>query len=345
MWKQGKFVGKPKSDFNPPEISWVQPNESFVTVKNPDVKIQLCVKTKDALEYVKVYNNDSLIINNPVRGYNVVDKSCDENIVKNLLLHPGINKIKVVVKNIAGEAVSELKTFKYDAASGGYNKRLALVIGNSKYEIGALRNPVNDARSMAKKLQSIGFEVMLYTDLPYQEMKNKIREFGNKLDSQKGVGLFYYAGHGLQVNGENYLVPVDAHIRNYQDIEEQAINLGRVTGEMAYAKNDLNIIILDACRNNPFEGMAGQTGKGLAGTSAPSGTFIAYATAPGSVAADGSGQNGLYTQELLKVIDIRGKKIEDIFKMVRRSVYQLSNKKQTPWENSSIFDDFYFVRN
>ncbi len=345
IWKQGKFVGEPKSDFKKPVISWVKPLNSFVTTTDPNIKIQLCVKSKDALDYVKVYNNDSLILNNAVRGYNIVDESCDHNIIKNLTLNPGVNKIKVVVKNIAGEAESELKTFKYDAGNSGYNKRLALVIGNSKYEIGALRNPVNDARAMAKKLQSIGFNVMIYTDLSYQDMKKKIREFGDKLTEQKGVGLFYYAGHGVQVSGENYLIPVDAHIKNYQDIEEQAVNLSRITGEMAYAQNELNIIILDACRNNPFEGMGGSSGKGLAGTSAPSGTFIAYATAPGSVAADGSGKNGLYTQELLKVIDIRGKKIEDIFKMVRRSVYELSNKKQTPWENSSIFDDFYFLKN
>jgi len=197
---------------------------------------------------------------------------------------------------------------------------------------------------MAKKLKTIGFDVMLYTDLAYDDMKQRIREFGNKLDEQKGVGLFYYAGHGIQVNGENYLIPIDAHIKSYDDIEEQAINLGRVTGEMAYARNDLNIIILDACRNSPFAGSGKGGGKGLAGTTAPSGTFIAYATAPGSVAADGSGKNGLYTQELLKVIDLKGKKIEDIFKIVRRKVYELSDKKQTPWENSSIFEDFYFVK-
>ena len=344
LWKQGKFVGAPKSNFKAPAINWVTPIKNETTTTNSEVKLQLCIKSTDAIEYIRVYNNDTLVLNNAVRGYNVVDESCDYNFNRMLNINPGVNRIKVVTKNIGGEASSTIKTIKYDAGSSGYTKRYALIIGNSKYEIGTLRNPSNDAKAMAAKLKKMGFEVMLFTDLTEDQMKKHIREFGDKITKNKGVGLFYYAGHGLQVSGENYIVPVDAHINSLQDIEEETVNLSRITGEMAYAKNDLNIIILDACRNNPFEGSDDGGSKGLASASAPSGTFLAFATAPGSVAADGSGKNGLYTQELLKALNMQGLRIEDVFKEVRRNVYKISNKQQTPWENSSIFDDFYFKK-
>ncbi|RLD78201.1 MAG: hypothetical protein DRJ10_10730, partial [Bacteroidetes bacterium] len=300
IWKQGKFVGEPKSNFKLPVLTWIDPPQSVINTTTADVKIKLCIKSKDAIEYIKVYNNDSIALNNAVRGYNVVDESCDYTINKVIKLNPGPNKIKVVTKNIAGEASSKIRIFNYDAGSNAYKKRFALVIGNGKYDMGPLRNPENDALSIAAKLKKMGFDVMIYTDLSQENMKKRIREFGNKITESKGVGLFFFAGHGLQVSGENYVVPVDAHISNLQDIEEEAVNLSRITGEMAYAKNDLNIIILDACRNNPFEGSDEGGGKGLASAAAPSGTFIAFATAPGSVAADGTGNNGLYTQELLK---------------------------------------------
>ena len=342
IWKQGKFVGEPESDFKKPVITWVEPIDAVTNISKSNVKIKLCVKSKDAIEYYKVYINDSLALNNAVRGYNVVDASCDHSYNKVINLKPGPNKIRVVTKNIAGEVSSEIRTFNYNAGNSAYKKRYALIIGNGKYEMGPLRNPENDANAIASELKKLGFDVMVYTDLGLEEMKKRIREFGNKITANKGVGLFFYAGHGLQVSGENYIVPIDAHISNLQDIEEQAVNLSRITGEMAYAQNDLNIIILDACRNNPFEGSEDGGGKGLASAAAPSGTFLAFATAPGSVAADGSGSNGLYTQELLKSLNQQGLKIEDIFKEVRRNVYKLSSKQQTPWENSSIFDDFYF---
>ncbi len=196
---------------------------------------------------------------------------------------------------------------------------------------------------MAAELRTMGFEVMEYTDLGQADMIKKIREFGNKLAADKGTGLFYFAGHGLQLNGENYIVPVDAMIEKEQDVELEAVNLKRVLGEMDYAQNDLNIVILDACRNNPFARSFRSGGNnGLATTIAPKGTFIAYATAPGSVASDGTGQNGLYTEELVKAMRTPGKRIEDVFKQVRNGVYEKSGKQQVPWENSSIFGDFYF---
>ena len=137
---------------------------------------------------------------------------------------------------------------------------------------------------------------------------------------------------------------MNALIEKEQDVELEAGNLKRVMGEMDYARNEMNIVILDACRNNPFLNNFRSSGAtGLASTTAPQGSFIAYATAPGTVASDGTGQHGLYTEELLKAIRVPNQRIEDVFKQVRKNVYQRSGKKQIPWENSSIFTDFYFL--
>jgi len=250
-----------------------------------------------------------------------------------------------VVENGAGKAESSIRTIKFNSASITNQKRYALVIGNSDYLTAPLKNPANDANDMAAELKGLGFDVMVYTDVKQNDLKQYIRAFGNKLNANKGVGLFFYAGHGMQVNGENYLIPVDARIEKEQDVELEAVNLKRLLGEMEYAQNELNIVILDACRNNPFARSFRSGGnQGLASTLAPTGTFIAYATAPGSVASDGSGKNGLYTQELIQALKKPGLRIEDVFKEVRKSVYDKSQKKQVPWENSSIFGDFYFSK-
>jgi uncharacterized caspase-like protein len=250
------------------------------------------------------------------------------------------------VTNAGGETTSDLRTVNVkEEVIVSDQKRLALVIGNSNYTSSPLKNPANDAKVIADELKALGFEVMSYTNLEQKDMLVKIREFGDKLSKQKGVGLFYYAGHGLQLNGENYLVPVTANIQKEQDVELESVNLKRVLGELDYAQNDLNIVILDACRNNPFaRSLRSGGGNGLAMTTAPKGTFIAYATAPGSVASDGTGDNGLYTQELIKALRTPGLKIEDVFKQVRVNVLQQSDEQQVPWENSSILGDFYFKK-
>src|SRR5262245_8295997 len=221
------------------------------------------------------------------------------------------------------------------------NKRLALVIGNAAYKESPLANPVNDARDMSQLLTGLGFEVVYRQNASQAEMKSAIREFGNKI--VKGdVALFYFAGHGAQVNGENYLIPVDAVITKEEEIEYESVNAGLALAQMASAANKLNIVILDACRNNPFARSFRSQTRGLAQISAPAGTIIAYATDPGSVAADGKGKNGLYTEELLKAMRVPGLKIEDVFKQVRIAVRNRSQGKQTPWESSSLEGDFYF---
>jgi Caspase domain len=222
-------------------------------------------------------------------------------------------------------------------------KRIALVIGNNKYQEAPLQNPINDARAMEQVLREVGFEVTERENLTKRAMEEEIRVFGKQL-RVGGVGLFYFAGHAVQVNGYNYLLPIGNNIKKEQDVEFEAVEARRVIGEMEAAENRLNIVILDACRNNPLAQRFRSPTYGLAFMKAPSGTVIAYATGPDSVANDGDGPNGLYTQELLQYIREPGLKLEDVFKRVRVAVKEKSRGKQLPWETSSLEGDFYFVK-
>lgn len=223
-------------------------------------------------------------------------------------------------------------------------KRIALIIGNSNYQVvPALNNPKNDAQDMSDKLRKMGFDVWLYQDLSQKEMKRIMREFGEHLKNSKAVGLFFYAGHGLQADGRNYLVPVDANIQKDLDIELESVDLNRILIEMEYAENPMNIVILDACRDNPFENPLKRNQGFTQVKSVPMNSVIAFATSPGTTASDGAGKNGLYTQEFLTSIDKFGNsKLEDVFKQVRVNVRKASGGKQIPWETSSIETDFYF---
>ncbi len=225
----------------------------------------------------------------------------------------------------------------------GSQERIALIIGNSSYNISPLPNARNDADSVAKVLREVGFEVMHHKDLNYQQMETVINQYGEKLRTNGGVGMFYFAGHGVQVDGENYLVPVSADIKKEKDIKYKSVHLGYLLDEFENSGNDMNIIVLDACRDNPFAAKYRSARNGLAGIAVPPiGTFIAYATSPGSVASDGEGTNGLYTQELIKALRYPDLRIEDVFKIVRSNVRRLSQGMQVPWENSSIEGNFYF---
>jgi hypothetical protein len=221
------------------------------------------------------------------------------------------------------------------------DNRVALVIGNGDYDSAPLSNPVNDVRSISSKLKSLKFDVTTGINLNQREMKTYIDRFGRNIRNG-GVGLFYYAGHGMQIDGTNYLIPVKSKITSEKDVEYEAVRCGRVLSEMDKANNHLNIVILDACRNNPFARSFRGYKSGLAYMDAPSGTIIAYATAPGSVSHDGTGQNSIYTHELLKHMAIEGIKIEDMFKLVRRNVRENTQNNQTPWESSSLEGNFYF---
>ncbi len=239
---------------------------------------------------------------------------------------------KEIIKTTSSvEGVNEITT----------DKKVALVIGNSKYAAAPLTNPENDAKAMAQALRESGFEVMQYGNLTKREFEESVRAFGSKIN-RGGVALFFFAGHGMQVKGVNYLLPVGANIQKEADIEFEAIDAGRVMSEIESAGSRLNIVILDACRNNPFVRGTRSAARGLAVMSAPSGTVVAYATGPGEVASDGDGKNGLYTQELLKNIREPNMKIEDVLKRTRIAVKDKTSGQQVPWENTSLDGDFYF---
>lgn len=221
------------------------------------------------------------------------------------------------------------------------NARTALVIGNGAYGDASLKNAVEDSRTMVQTLRSVGFTVNSYENVDRRKMIDAVLEFGGKIQKDGGAGLFYYAGHGIQVDGRNFLIPIGANIDKKQDIEYEAVDVGRILGEMDAAHNSVNIVILDACRDNPFARNWRSTteGRGLAFMNAPSGTFMCYATAPGEVASDELS----YTQELVKNIATPGLTIEQVVKRAGAAIQQQSNGRQIPWFSSNITGDFYFV--
>jgi uncharacterized protein (TIGR02145 family) len=223
-------------------------------------------------------------------------------------------------------------------------KRLALVIGNSAYEYGGiLKNPVNDAYAMKRVLSDIGFDVLEYYNLNQGDMKKAIDDFGVEL-RRYDVGLFFYAGHGLQANGYNYLIPVDANLMSERYVEYDCVQADRVLGNMDASDAAVKIVILDACRNNPFERSwtRSASGSGLAFMNAPKGSLIAYATAPGSTASDGEGKNGLYTEAILENIKKANITVLQVFQNVRSLVSQRTGNRQVPWESTSLTGDYYF---
>jgi hypothetical protein len=220
--------------------------------------------------------------------------------------------------------------------------RVALVVGNGAYKSSPLNNPVNDARAVARSLKELGFEVLLHENFTQQGFLGALREFGRRLKETRGVGLFYYAGHGMQLKGSNYLIPVDAEIQSEDEVRYMAIDANQVLDKMEQAGNRLNIVILDACRDNPFVRSFRSKQSGLAQMDAPSGMLVAFATAPGAVAYDGDGVNGVYTKHLLRNLAIPGLPIELVLKRVREGVSQETGQKQIPWESSSLLGDFYF---
>lgn len=270
-------------------------------------------------------------------------------IVKN---NPASKQREEPVKNepVSAEPQQPVKTGLVPPIAEMYKneKRYALVIGNSVYSqsIGVLKNPVNDATDIATELRQSNFEVQLLTNATYVQIREAMRKFHEKLSNgppDQTVGLFYYAGHGVQYQDENYLVPVDANVQYEDDIVRTCFPVQRmVLANMERSNSRMNIVILDACRNNPFPATTRSVDQGLAEMKRARGSFIAFATAPGSVASDGVGRNGLYTQELLKALRKPGLTIEQVFKEVRRNVLKLSGEKQYTWDSSNIIGEFYF---
>ena len=206
------------------------------------------------------------------------------------------------------------------------------MIGNSDYENAPLANPVNDARLIAQTLRQLDFQVLEHLNVNQKDMKRAIQLFGDRLElaGAEAVGLFYYAGHGVAVNGRNYLIPTDAAIDRESDVDIEAVATDTVLAQMEYTKNALNFVILDACRNNPYTRSFRSATRGLARMDAPRGTLISYATAPGDVALDGDGKHSPYSQALAKAMLKPGMQVEQMFKRVRQLVIAETGEPADP---------------
>jgi uncharacterized caspase-like protein len=229
------------------------------------------------------------------------------------------------------------------SAQAPLDVRVALVIGNGAYEhVPTLENPVNDAEAMSTTLRLLGFSVTELRNGSRAEMRQALESMRKALDGKQGIGVLYYAGHGVQLDLRNYMIPVEAKLASASDVPQQALDLNQVIEIFKRAGNRMSIVMLDACRDNPFSEQSAS--KGLAPMDAPNNTFLAYATAPGNVAEDGDPAqgNGLYTGYLVKELQKPATRIEDVFKRVRLQVRRQSSGRQIPWESTSLEEDFYF---
>ncbi|MCC7285772.1 MAG: caspase family protein [Burkholderiaceae bacterium] len=237
------------------------------------------------------------------------------------------------------------------AAAGS---RVALVIGNADYKVGSLKNPVNDAKAVATSLRGLGFEVTERENATLRDMLEAFQQFSLRGKSAD-VRVVYYAGHGVQVKGRNYLLPVDTEIRAEDEMPRKSADLNEFLDRLGAIKQGINVVILDACRNNPFSGseivgpdgrrlkFRGATPAGLAPVEAPLGSMIAFSTAPGGVALDNPGdEHSLYTKHLLENLGSPGLPVELLFKRVRLAVAKETGRVQVPWESSSLTGDFCF---
>jgi uncharacterized caspase-like protein len=240
------------------------------------------------------------------------------------------------------------------ASGPGEGRQVALVIGNGAYRIGALKNPVNDAQAVAGSLRALGFDVALRENTSLRDMIEAFREFSMSARNAR-VRVVFYAGHGVQVKGRNYLLPVDTEIRAEDEVPAKSADLNELLERLGAMQHGINIVILDACRNNPFSGAVivgpdgrrlkfrGATPAGLAPVEAPLGSMVAFSTAPGGVALDNPGEsNSLYTKHLLGFMQSPGLPVELLFKQVRLSVARETGRVQVPWESSSLTGDFCF---
>lgn len=324
-------------------IDWID----FTPIVNKkEYELKIGIKSASKIEEVNITVNDS-----KSRGINTVKSDgYDMKIAKTLFLSEGYNQIVVEVRNANGITTSEkMVNCKIANQTPVVNqKRIALVMGNANYQDAdkRLKNPVNDATDIATKLKALGFTVISSFDQTKRGMETAIYEFGRKAQNYD-VALFYYAGHGIGCNGSNFLVPTDADLPEEVAVQYNCTNANLVLDVMDQAKCQMKIVILDACRNNPFARSWNRsiTGKGLNIMNAPKGTFIAFSTAPGDVALDGNERNSPYTTALLQTLDVPNLSLTDFFQEVLEKVATQTGERQNPWTSNSFRGKFYFNQN
>lgn len=325
---------------NPPEITWESPGEIRTSFAEELYTVQACINSPSDIQEVQVYVNGELQSSD--NSFSLDGKSpCKLTFKKPVFLRAGENSIYILASNANGTTTSEKRTIALETEVK--ERRLALVIGNAAYNGGsALKNPVNDANLMEATLKSLHFDVIKQNDASLSSMMAGIHEFSKRLPDYN-VALFYYAGHGMQLDGINYLIPVDAKLEDKNDVKFEAVSVNFIVDEFEKYPDNTNIVILDACRNNPFRSWARGGPEGFKAIPAASGTLISFATSEGATAADGLGKNGLFTQELVKQMVIP-QQIESVFKRTRVQVEKISDGAQSPQEWSKLKGDFFFVR-
>lgn len=337
----------PVSDRTKPQLTWIT-CPSVSDTRQTEVRIG--VRSTAPLTASSLWVNGTQL-----RGIKTVRNDGYDMVIRETVsLADGDNAVRVEVSNASG-TTSETRSVRFNGnqpnrtvdtpAQQNPDKRIALVVGNARYPGQELRNTVNDAREIAATLKSLGFEVISVNDAERRQLEQKINEFGEKAHDYD-VAMFFYAGHGIQHNGNNYLIPIDASLASESDIQYECTNVNRVLDKLEYSGCKMKIIALDACRNNPFERSWHRgtgRGRGLSAINAPVGTFISYATSPGNTAADGTGNHSPYTSALLNILEERDLPIETVFKKVAAKVFNATNHTQSPWYASSLYEgEFIF---
>ncbi|MCL2598150.1 MAG: leucine-rich repeat protein [Paludibacter sp.] len=320
---------------NLPIIDWSLASYSIANKK--EFNINARIKSKTQTE-VSIFVNEQI-----TRGINVVQNDgYDRTINQNIDLVEGSNTIKMQVKNAAGVKEEErVVNYIIPKPPISVGKRYALVIGNANYTIKPLKNSVNDAIDIEAKLKQLGFTTVLVENATKEKMEYAIRDIALKANGYEAV-MFFYSGHAIQYEGKNYLLPVNVNLQTPSDIS-YCVDMDLVLGKMEDSGCGMKIVVLDACRNNPFPSWTKGVGRdGLTGMDAPSGTFIAYAAAKGKVAQDGTGRNSPYTEEFLKMLNIPRLNIFDFFQELGDSVKLKTNELQIPWTENSFSGKFYF---
>ena len=328
------------SPANPPEITWTVPVNDSAIVNSDIVAIEACVKSATGLMSIQILVNgiqqaSEMTFQTPQTG------ECSYNLSKSVVLKEGDNSVFIIAENSAGSNRSDKRLIRFQTTLT--ERRLALIIGNSDYGPSmVLKNPVNDANLMEGTLKTLGFIVVKLLNATKNDMLMALRDFSRKLP-EYNVALFYYAGHGIQVEGQNYLIPTDAVLKEPADCKWETVSQNTVVEEFERVPDNINIVILDACRNNPFVTWSRGASQGFRVLNAVTGTIISYATSENSTAADGPGFNGTFTEELVKQMNIP-QSISSVFMNTRKQVMKRTNNLQRPAESNMLTGEFYFKK-
>ena len=331
-------------------VTWQAPLSNGSTTSVQSIELKACVETTETVrEYTLIQNGQRLIIPRGLMPKKAND--CLNSFSQMVTLREGENTFQLVAQLPKGDTKSDIFTLFYDKKAVSNNsvpietkieKRIALVVGNADYTEGfKLKNPVNDANLMAQTLKNLGFRVMQVTNVNKAQFERAIRDFSAVL-SDYNVALFYYAGHGIQLDGENYLLPIDAKLQDKKDVRFEAVKVKFAVEEFENHPDNVNIVILDACRNNPFRSWTRGGSEGFKAMYI-GGTVVAFATSSDATASDGSGVNGLYTEELVKQMALN-QPIETVFRETRKAVLKRSNGIQNPQEFWQLTESFYFKK-